>query len=36
MNKEKKLILYKDEEGRVSVNTRFEGCRAWLSCLYIA
>ena len=23
MDKENKLILYKDEEGRVSVNTRF-------------
>lgn len=26
MDKENKLILYKDEKGRVSVNTRFVDC----------
>ena len=31
MNKENKLILYKDEEGRVSVNTRFADEDVWLT-----
>ena len=29
--KENKLILYKDEEGRVSVNTRFADEDVWLT-----
>ena len=31
MHKENKLILYKDEEGRVSVNTRFADEDVWLT-----
>ena len=31
MDKENKLILYKDEEGRVSVNTRFTDEDVWLT-----
>ena len=31
MDKENKLILYKDEEGRVSVNTRFVDEDVWLT-----
>lgn len=31
MDKENKLILYKDEEGRVSVNTRFTDEDVWLA-----
>ena len=31
MDKENKLILYKDEEGRVSVNTRFSDKDVWLT-----
>ena len=31
MDKENKLILYKDEEGRVSVNTRFADEDVWLT-----
>ena len=31
MDKEKKLILYRDEEGRVSVNTRFADEDVWLT-----
>ena len=31
MNKENKLILYKDEEGKVSVNTRFADEDVWLT-----
>ena len=31
MNKENKLILYKDEDGRVSVNTRFADEDVWLT-----
>lgn len=31
MYKENKLILYKDEEGRVSVNTRFADEDVWLT-----
>ena len=31
MDKENKLILYKDEEGRVSVNTRFADEDVWLA-----
>ena len=30
MDKENKLILYKDEEGGVSVNTRFADEDVWL------
>ena len=30
MDKENKLILYRDEEGRVSVNTRFSDKDVWL------
>ena len=30
MDKENKLILYKDEEGKVSVNTRFADEDVWL------
>jgi len=33
MDKENKLILYKDEEGKVSVNTRFAMIRIWLCLL---
>ena len=31
MDKENKLILYKDDEGRVSVNTRFADEGVWLT-----
>jgi hypothetical protein len=31
MDKENKLILYKDEEGRVSVNVRFADEDVWLT-----
>lgn len=31
MDKENKLILYKDEEGRVNVNVRFADEDVWLS-----
>ncbi len=31
MDKENKVILYKDEEGRVSVNTRFADEDVWLT-----
>ena len=31
MDKENKLILYKDGEGRVSVNTRFADEDVWLT-----
>ena len=31
MDKDNKLILYKDEEGRVSVNTRFADEDVWLT-----
>ena len=31
MHKENKLILYKDEEGRVSVNVRFADEDVWLT-----
>ena len=31
MDKENKQILYKDEEGRVSVNTRFADEDVWLT-----
>lgn len=31
MDKENKLILYKDEEGRVSVNTRIADDDVWLT-----
>ena len=31
MDKENKLILYKDDEGRVSVNTRFADEDVWLT-----
>ena len=31
MDKENKLILYKDEEGKVSVNTRFVDEDVWLT-----
>jgi hypothetical protein len=31
MHKENKLILYKDDEGRVSVNTRFVDEDVWLT-----
>lgn len=31
MDKENKLILYNDEEGRVSVNTRFADEDVWLT-----
>ena len=31
MDKENKLILYKDEDGRVSVNTRFADEDVWLA-----
>ena len=31
MDKENKLILYKDEEGKVSVNTRFADEDVWLT-----
>jgi hypothetical protein len=31
MDKENKLKLYKDEEGRVSVNTRFADEDVWLT-----
>ena len=31
MDKENKLILYKDEEGRVSMNTRFADEDVWLT-----
>ena len=31
MDKENILILYKDEEGRVSVNTRFADEDVWLT-----
>ena len=31
MDKENKLILYKDEEGRVSVKTRFADEDVWLT-----
>ncbi len=31
MDKGNKLILYKDDEGRVSVNTRFADEDAWLT-----
>ena len=31
MNRENKLILYKDEEGRVSMNTRFADEDVWLT-----
>ena len=31
MDKENKLILYKDEEGRMSVNTRFADEDVWLA-----
>lgn len=31
MDKENKLILYKEEEGRVSVNTRFADEDVWLT-----
>ena len=31
MDKENKMILYKDEEGRVSVNTRFADEDVWLT-----
>jgi len=31
MEKENKLILYKDDEGRVSVNTRFADEDVWLT-----
>ena len=31
MDKENKLILYKDDEGRVSVNTRFADEDVWLA-----
>ena len=31
MDKENKLILYKDEEGRVSLNTRFADEDVWLT-----
>ena len=31
MDKENKLVLYKDEEGRVSVNTRFANEDVWLT-----
>ena len=30
MNKENKLILYNDEEGKVSVNTHFADEDVWL------
>ena len=36
MNKENKLILYKDEEGRVSVNTRFADEDVWLTQAQLA
>jgi hypothetical protein len=31
MDKENELILYRDEEGRVSVNTRFSDKDVWLT-----
>ena len=31
MDKENKLILYKDDEGKVSVNTRFADEDVWLT-----
>ena len=31
MDKENKLILYKDEEGKISVNTRFADEDVWLT-----
>jgi len=34
--KEKKLILYKDEEGKVSVNTRFANEDMWLTQALLA
>ena len=33
MDKENKLILYKDEEGKVSVNTRFADEDVWLNTM---
>ena len=36
MDKENKLILYKDEEGRVSVNTRFADEDVWLTQAQLA
>lgn len=36
MDKENKLILYKDAEGKVSVNTRFAEEDVWLIDMIIA
>lgn len=36
MDKENKLILYKDEEGRVSVNTSFADENVWLTQAQLA
>ena len=36
MDKENKLILYKDEEGRVSLNTRFADEDVWLTQAQLA
>ena len=36
MDKENKLILYKDEEGKVSVNTRFADEDVWLTQTQLA
>ena len=36
MDKENKLILYKDEEGKVSVNTRFADEDVWLTQAQLA
>ena len=36
MTKENKLILYKDEEGKVSVNVRFAEEDVWLTREYLA
>ena len=36
MDKENKLILYKDDEGKVSVNTRFADEDVWLTQAQLA
>ena len=36
MDKENKLILYKDDEGRVSVNVRFADEDIWLTQAQLA
>jgi len=36
MDKENKLILYKDDEGKVSVNVRFADEDVWLTREYLA